>query len=217
MSFSDHKITAFTHRIADLPDQPNLPADELKARFDSSPEELRQSVNGICNDAARLEARVEGIVAETFGDTIPKSMLSNELQDELDAKAVAATVAEQLATEAAAREATDTAETAAREALAATVAQKCEVYVGTYTGNGNSNQTITLGFQPKAVLVVRNNGAMYLSQIMYGGIALPGHNCEYAGDTAITVLSNGFRVYFNNSKYAYTNQSESDFFYIAFK
>ena len=41
MSFSDHKITAFTHRIADLPDQPNLPADELKARFDSSPEELR--------------------------------------------------------------------------------------------------------------------------------------------------------------------------------
>ena len=79
MSFSDHKITAFTHRIADLPDQPNLPADELKARFDSSPEELRESVNGICDDAARLEARVEGIVAETFGDTITEEMLSEEL------------------------------------------------------------------------------------------------------------------------------------------
>ena len=65
MSFSDHKITQFTHRISELADQPNMPADELKARFDSSPEELRQSVNGICDDAARLEARVEGIVVET--------------------------------------------------------------------------------------------------------------------------------------------------------
>ena len=91
MSFSDHKITAFTHRIADLPDQPNLPADELKERFDSSPEELRESVNGICDDADRLEERVSGIIAETFGDSIDKSMLSDELQDELDAKAVAST------------------------------------------------------------------------------------------------------------------------------
>ena len=79
MSFSDHKITQFTHRISELADQPNLPADELKARFDSSPEELRESVNGICDDADRLEARVEGIVAETFGDTITEDMLSDEL------------------------------------------------------------------------------------------------------------------------------------------
>ena len=34
MSFSDHKITAFQHKITDLPDQPSLPANELKARFD---------------------------------------------------------------------------------------------------------------------------------------------------------------------------------------
>ena len=53
MSFTDYKITQFTHKIADLPDQPNMPADELKARFDSSPEELRRSVNGICDDADR--------------------------------------------------------------------------------------------------------------------------------------------------------------------
>ena len=83
MSFSDHKITAFTHKIVDLPDQPNLPADELKARFDSSPEELRQSVNGICDDAARLESRVSGIIAETFGDTITESMLSQELSADM--------------------------------------------------------------------------------------------------------------------------------------
>ena len=90
MSFSDHKITAFQHKITDLPDQPSLPANELKARFDSSPEELRQAVNGICDEASRLEARVEGIVVDTFGDTIDREMLSDELAAELDAKATQA-------------------------------------------------------------------------------------------------------------------------------
>ena len=85
MSFSDHKITAFTHRIADLPDQPNLPADELKARFDSSPEELRVAHNAVCDDAARLEARVEGIVTQTFEGTIDREKLSDELEADLTA------------------------------------------------------------------------------------------------------------------------------------
>ena len=89
MAFSDHKIAAFTHKITDLPDQPNLPADELKARFDSSPEELRQAHNALCDDADRLDDRVSGIIAETFGDTISKSMLSDELQDEIDALSTA--------------------------------------------------------------------------------------------------------------------------------
>ena len=83
MSFSDHKITQFAHKITDLPDQPSLPANELKARFDSSPEELRQAVNGICDEASRLEARVEGIVMDTFGDTITEEMLSDELDANL--------------------------------------------------------------------------------------------------------------------------------------
>lgn len=85
MAFSDHKIAAFTHKITDLPDQPNLPADELKARFDSSPEELRQAHNALCDDADRLDDRVSGIIAETFGDTIDRSMLSDEFEADLDA------------------------------------------------------------------------------------------------------------------------------------
>ena len=79
MSFTDHKITAFAHKIADLPDEPQLPAADLKSRFDACPEELRQSLNAVCDDAARLEARVEGIVVDTFGDTITEDMLSDEL------------------------------------------------------------------------------------------------------------------------------------------
>ena len=147
MSFSDHKITQFTHKIADLPDQPNLPADELKARFDSSPEELRESVNGICDDADRLKARVEGIIAETFGDTIDKSMLSDGLAAELDAKATQTS----LNTESEAREA---AVSALDTRLTEVEAQKCEIYLGSYDGNGEKNtQAIRLGYQPKAVLV----------------------------------------------------------------
>ena len=147
MSFSDHKITAFQHKITDLPDQPSLPANELKARFDSSPEELRQAVNGICDEASRLEARVEGIVVDTFGDTIDREMLSEELAAELDAKATQTS----LNTESEAREA---AVSALDTRLTEVEAQKCEIYLGSYDGNGEKNtQAIRLGYQPKAVLV----------------------------------------------------------------
>ena len=105
MSFTDHKITMFQHKIADLPDEPQIPAAELKSRFDACPEELRQSLNAVCDDAARLEARVEGIVVDTFGDTIDKEMLSDELAAELDGKATQSA----LTAEAAARESADDA------------------------------------------------------------------------------------------------------------
>ena len=182
MSFTDHKITQFQHKITDLPDQPNLPADELKARFDSSPEELRQAHNALCDDADRLDDRVSGIIAETFGDTITEDMLSDELQDEIDAKAEAAGL---------------TAETTAREtaddAIETTVAKKCELYVGVYTGTGVDNRTISLGFRPKAVLVMQNG---YIAdtyrngyQNANGGIAISGWS-----NYGIALASNGFTV-----------------------
>ena len=160
MSFSDHKITQFTHRITDLPDQPNLPADELKARFDSSPEELRAAHNAVCDDAARLEARVEGIVVDTFGDTIDKSMLSTELAAELDAKAVESSVVSRITAEQTARESADASLNNRVTTLETEMPQKVEIYVGTYSGTGDSNtQRITLPFTPKAVLVSPNSNS----------------------------------------------------------
>ena len=160
MSFSDHKITQFTHKITDLPDQPNMPADELKARFDSSPEELRQGLNAVCDDAARLEARVEGIVVETFGDTIDKSMLSTELAAELDAKAVESSVVSRITAEQTARESADASLNNRVTTLETEMPQKVEIYVGTYSGTGDSNtQRITLPFTPKAVLVSPNSNS----------------------------------------------------------
>ncbi len=202
MSFSDHKITAFTHRIADLPDQPNLPADELKARFDSSPEELRQSVNGICNDAARLEARVEGIVVDTFGDTIDKEMLSDELAAELDAKATQAGLA---------------AEQQAREALSGRVSalenavpQKSEMYFGTYTGTGSYPRTLSIGFTPKAVIIGHKDGLIADETAVYSTLMLQGYKTDYCG-----IVSNGFTLY--EYKYSKLNYNGAQFYYIAFR
>ena len=164
MSFSDHKITQFTHRISELADQPNLPADELKARFDSGPEELRQSVNGICDDATRLEARVEGIVVETFGDTIDKSMLSTELAAELDAKATQTALSEvsaDVTAEATARESGDSALSGQISSLQTTVAQRARVVYGTYTGNGTENRAVSVGFAPKLVYICRTDAAYF--------------------------------------------------------
>ena len=212
MSFTDHKITAFAHRVSDLPDQPTLPPDELKARFDSSAEELRVALGAVCDDADRLDARVAGIVVDTFGDSIDKSMLSDELQDEIDAKATQTA----LAAEAAAREAADTVETAAREALAEVVAQKCEVYFGTYTGNGASNRLIELGFQPKAVLSLSNGVTMY-SYGTYGGLAFPDHPVKSGGRDALVIEENGFRVYFVDNSSIYTNRSGDTYIFLAFQ
>ena len=164
MSCSDHKITQFTHRISELADQPNMPADELKARFDSGPEELRQSVNGICDDATRLEARVEGIVVETFGDTIDKSMLSTELAAELDAKATQTALSEvsaDVTAEAAARESGDSALSGQISSLQTTVAQRARVVYGTYTGNGTENRAVSVGFAPKLVYICRTDAAYF--------------------------------------------------------
>ena len=155
MSFSDHKITAFTHRIADLPDQPNLPADELKERFDSSPEELRESVNGICDDADRLEERVSGIIAETFGDTIDKSMLSTELAVELDAKAIESSVASRITAEQTARESADADLQDQIDDHTDALAEKVEIYLGSFVRTASQN-ILNLPFEPKAVVFMPN-------------------------------------------------------------
>ena len=179
MAFSDHKIAAFAHKITDLPDQPNLPADELKARFDSSPEELRQAVNGICDDATTLSGKVDSILAETFDGVVEKSMLSEALAEEIDAKAVETSVASRFTAEQTAREAADTALDTRVDALETELPQKVEIYIGTYSGSGDGNtKRITLPVTPKAVLVSPNGNSK-------ARVILPGYKAQQ-DDTGYT-------------------------------
>ena len=224
MSFTDHKITQFVHRIVDLPDQPNLPADELKARFDSSPEELRQAVNGICDDATTLSGKVDSILAETFDGVVEKSMLSEALADEIDAKAVETSVASRFTAEQTARESADTALDTRVDALETELPQKCEVYIGTYTGNGAASQLITLGYKPALVLVLESGARIYNydgRSDFYGGMALPGHPASVNGMTAVRVENTGFRVYYGwnseSTMCARTNSANETYHYLVVK
>ena len=194
MSFTDHKITQFQHKIADLADQPTLPPAELKSRFDACPEELRQSLNAVCDDAARLEARVEGIVVDTFGDTIDKEMLSDELAAELDGKATQSALS-------AAVEVLEQAD----GALESQILTKCQACIGSYTGNSEESQMISLGVTPKAVLIASSDGMFRNGDFKYGGIAIQGSPSTYSGQTMIEIVENGFKVYYNNSKYVQVN------------
>mgnify|MGYP001045268708 FL=1 len=160
--FTEHKIPQFAEKISDLSDRPNLTALALKEKFDACPEQLRTALNGICDDAKILEDRMDAYRTQTFEGEINRNMLSADIQYELDHKATQT----ELTQEAAARQNADTAEANARQALASRISaaesslRRTSYFVtGTYNGSGSSNtQTISIGFQPRAVLVVAYRG-----------------------------------------------------------
>lgn len=208
MSFTQHKVLSFAHKIADLPDQPTMPASELKARFDACPEQLRRAHNALCDEADALDARVQGILTQSFGQAVSKPMLSPALADELDAKASqSALIAETTARVA--------ADSALSDRLGAVETQKCEVRFGSYTGDGALSRTIALGFTPKAILTsattARDSGNSF-----YDGLALPGKPVRYSTSEVLAIVENGFSI--RSSSYTEcTNKSGIEYNYIAFK
>lgn len=104
------------------------------------------------------------------------------------------------------------------------------IVIGSYTGNGSSERTISLGFTPSAVIVMDLYGNT-LDDVdgCSGGIALNGLNCvrrsaseSYKTDwdyryCTIGVVTNGFRVSYYSSNKVYTNYNGRTFYYIAFK
>ena len=77
MGFESYRQGTFTRRLADLPDQPNMQAAELKTYFDSSPEELRQALNRLCDALGEFSAAAKlgytasaGVPAQTVQDAI---------------------------------------------------------------------------------------------------------------------------------------------------
>ena len=77
MGFESYRQGAFMRRLADLPDQPNMQAAELKTYFDSSPEELRQALNRLCDALGEFSAAAKlgytasaGVPAQTIQDAI---------------------------------------------------------------------------------------------------------------------------------------------------
>lgn len=155
-----------------------------------------------------------------------ESALADEAAARADADAIEAETREgAIADEAYARKKAVSDEATARQkAINALTLSKAELVFGTYTGNANSptsfDQTISLGFTPKAVLIVDEYGRVgampngYLQ--IYGGLVLPGHplQAEEDGSTAAEIVTGGFVV---NNYRSDTNATGKLYFYMAVK
>ena len=239
MSFEPQKLSTFSKKIIDLPDQPNIQPHELKEYFDSSPEELRQSHNGLCDALTAKTAatalgfsRTAGVPADTVqaavenvqqqldaavmgnipSGSVTGDKLAQDVRDRLTAIENAA------AAEASTRQSTDSGLQSQINTLSAA---KCEVYIGSYTGDGTENRIIVLGRTPKAVLVMERGGKMFLanSNNTFGGLATANSPVIYWADNppAVAVDTNGFRVSFGGSHNCLaTNKANTIYNYIAF-
>lgn len=233
MSFSDHKIEAFTHKISDLPDQPNMQPEELKAHFDSSPEELRQALNALCDALAAQTAaadigfaqtagvpettvqeaieNVQSQVTEAIIGSIPSGSitgdkLAQDVRDRFSAIESAATA------ESSARASADSqmqSQISAQNTRLGTVeTQKCEIDFTTFEGDGTTNRLVSLGYRPKAVLVTANSGLTH-----YSGMGLDIDSITYS---PVLIADTGFIV--NYDKYgSNVNQDGVEYFCLILK
>ena len=235
MSFSDHKIEAFTHKISDLPDQPNMQPEELKAHFDSSPEELRQALNALCDALAAQTAAADigfaqtaGVPADTVQDavenvqaqltdavlgnipsgSVTQDKLAQDVRDRFTAIENAATA--EASTRASADSSLQSQINTHTSQISSLTTAKCEVVFGSYTGNGAESQYISLGFTPRAVISANNKGEMTRSGYPEGAIAFSGTQ------GGIVIEGNGFRAYYISDRY-WHNSSNTTYRYVAIK
>ena len=227
MDFAGNKLNDFTHKIIDLRDQPNMQPDDLKAYFDSSPDEVRQAHNGLCDalttgttaataaanigfqrtaavPADTVQAAVENVQSQldaaVMGNIPSGSVDSDKLAQDVRDRFV--TIESKAASEASTRASADTnlqnQINTHTSQIASLSANKCEIYTGTYIGNGvypnETTQDIVLGFRPKAVLVMYAGFLIEQSfgtgrKNSFGGIAIDGWS-----NTGISLTDNGFRV-----------------------
>ena len=215
MGFESYRQGAFTKRLADLPDQPDMSARDLKAYFDSSAEELRQSFNELCNALSDLSAAAKmgyrasaGVPAKTVQDAIEnvQQQLRNASVGQLpsgcvDGDKLAQDVRNRLTAIEHAAESETNARTEADSAMQTdmntvktTLTVKTACHFGTYTGDGNEKRTISLGYHPKAVLVFRDGCYTGYSSAIYGGLAAEDVPLMYGDSIGLGVTDDGFQV-----------------------
>ena len=176
MGFEANRQKIFSKRIIDLPDQPTMAANDLKAYFNSSAEELRESFNVLCDALGEFSAAAKlgytasaGVPAQTVQDAIEN--VQKQVRDAsvgklpsgcVDGDKLAQDVRNRLTAIEHAAESETNARTAAdadlqndMNTVKTTLTVKTACHFGTYTGDGTEKRTITLGYHPKAVLVFR--------------------------------------------------------------
>ena len=91
------------------------------------------------------------------------------------------------------------------------------VVTGAYVGDGTSMpRSISLGFTPSAVLIVRQDGMTGESGSTYGGLAVTGHEVVTdLGIPAVTVADGGFLV--ANMGDSHVNDDTMTYHYVAWQ
>ncbi|MGO5094985.1 hypothetical protein ACTQ34_04040 [Agathobaculum sp. LCP25S3_E8] len=244
MSFSQNKLLNFSKKISSLRDQPNMQPSELKAYFDSSPEELQQAHNGLCDALAAISAaaglgfqRTAGVPADTVQAAVEnvQSQLTDAVLGNIPSGSVTGDkLAQDVRDRLAAIESTAAGEASTRASAdsnlqqqinthSTQIAAKCEVYIGSYVGDGIEQRTFNLGFQPKALLLLNQRGVTNDNGYGFGGLALPNMACGPREDfPGLIINANGFTVYQKSDfsgAYIYRNYNQSDmgYCYIAFR
>lgn len=100
--------------------------------------------------------------------------------------------------------------------------EKSGIVTGSYAGSSAESQSINLGFQPKAVLVMENTGLAGTSggsySMVYGGLTLRDKPVEVAKTVALQINATGFTVYnysdFDNIR---INRTDKTYYYLAVK
>lgn len=77
------KLVSFTKKVADLSDRPSLNSSELKAHFDSAPDEVRQYLNKLIEALQRTTAGDSG--AKNIGVTAISGVAGTDIQTVLEA------------------------------------------------------------------------------------------------------------------------------------
>ena len=239
MSFEANKLPEFEHKITDLPDQPNMQPNELKAYFDANPELLREALNALCDalttatTAATAAANLgfqstAGVPADNVQDAIEdvQSQLTDAVLGNIPSGSVTndklaqdvrdhfTTIENAAASEASTRASADSSLQSQinthTSQIASLTSTKCELYFGSYQGNDADSQYISLGFAPKALFCAQSDGTTINGNRIQGGIILPGTT------GGLTIEGNGFRAKYSSDLY-WTNVSGRTYYYIAIK
>ena len=97
------------------------------------------------------------------------------------------------------------------------IAAKVAIITGFYAGNDAETRTIELGFTPRALFLITDSGRTFssYSNVGYGGLAFPGHPVIYNNKIIVTIVENGFQVYYNSDNNIYSNRQKNEYRYLA--
>jgi len=216
MPLDDYKLNKFTQSVSDLPTDPDLSEEALKAAFDAAANELRETMNdaiGFIQGVADGDSGADNIgcteVAAGYGVTVQSNL--EGLKADLDGVALGAIPADSITS---AQMAADMKRGVAGGLATyddfvqktatingTTLAAPITLFkFGTYAGDGNASRSIVLGFTPAVVLVFAD--VLYKNDYTepFGGMfgmAMAGVP-QYVGEgsaKSIEVVANGFDVY----------------------